>query len=95
MTLKSYVYNRARPEGSIAEGYLVEECMTFCSRYLDDVESKLTRPVRNYCSDTDDDDQVGCRPLGKEYVFILGDIQKKQAHRYILFNFDSITPYRE
>ena len=56
MTLKSYVCNRARPEGSIAEGYLVEECMTFCSRYLDDVESKLTRPVRNYCSDTDDDD---------------------------------------
>ncbi|KAH7835951.1 hypothetical protein Vadar_031397 [Vaccinium darrowii] len=32
MTLKSYVRNRARPEGSIAEGYFVEECMTFCSR---------------------------------------------------------------
>ncbi|XP_028080667.1 uncharacterized protein LOC114282220 [Camellia sinensis] len=48
MTLKSYMRNRSHPEGSIAEGYLVEECMTFCLRYLDDVESKLNRPIRNY-----------------------------------------------
>ncbi|XP_074288515.1 uncharacterized protein LOC141613670 [Silene latifolia] len=33
--LKSYVRNRGRPEGSIAEGYLIEECMNFCSRYVD------------------------------------------------------------
>ncbi|XP_019236804.1 PREDICTED: uncharacterized protein LOC109217034 [Nicotiana attenuata] len=32
--LKSYVCNYARPEGSIAEGYLAEESLTFCSRYL-------------------------------------------------------------
>jgi hypothetical protein len=32
--LKSYVCNRAHPEGSIAEGYLAEEALTFCSRYL-------------------------------------------------------------
>ncbi|XP_050248759.1 uncharacterized protein LOC126696012 [Quercus robur] len=30
--LKSYVRNRAAPEGSIAKGYIVEECLTFCSR---------------------------------------------------------------
>ncbi|XP_074336927.1 uncharacterized protein LOC141674102 [Apium graveolens] len=32
--LKSYVRNRSKPEGSIAEGYLAEECVTFCSRFL-------------------------------------------------------------
>ncbi|KAK1379855.1 hypothetical protein POM88_026599 [Heracleum sosnowskyi] len=32
--LKSYVRNRSKPEGSIAEGYLAEECLTFCSRFL-------------------------------------------------------------
>ncbi|KAK1378472.1 hypothetical protein POM88_025216 [Heracleum sosnowskyi] len=32
--LKSYVHNRSKPEGSIAEGYLAEECLTFCSRFL-------------------------------------------------------------
>ncbi|XP_050290515.1 uncharacterized protein LOC126728774 [Quercus robur] len=30
--LKSYVRNRAALEGSIAEGYIVEECLTFCLR---------------------------------------------------------------
>ncbi|XP_028193133.1 uncharacterized protein LOC114378691 [Glycine soja] len=30
--LKSFVRNKAQPEGSIAEGYLAEESLTFCSR---------------------------------------------------------------
>ncbi|XP_075100759.1 uncharacterized protein LOC142176620 isoform X2 [Nicotiana tabacum] len=34
-TLKSYVRNCACPEGSIAEAYIANECMTFCSRYLE------------------------------------------------------------
>ena len=33
-TLKKYVRNHARPEGSIAEGYIVKEALTFCSMYL-------------------------------------------------------------
>lgn len=74
-------------------GYFVEECMTFCSRYLDDVESKLNRPVRN--DDGGDAGQVGGRPLGKQERFSLNLLQKTQAHRYILFNTESITPYRE
>ncbi|XP_068331574.1 uncharacterized protein [Pyrus communis] len=30
-TLKRYVRNKGRPEGSIAETYLVDECLSFCS----------------------------------------------------------------
>ncbi|XP_057760779.1 uncharacterized protein LOC130981179 [Arachis stenosperma] len=33
--LKQFVRNRSQPEGSIAEGYLSEEILVFCSRYLD------------------------------------------------------------
>ena len=88
MTLKSYVRNRARPEGSIAEGYLVEECMTFCTRYLDDIESKLNRPSRN-CESGEN------HPLGEQERFTLTDIQKKQTHRYILFNTDAVLQFRE
>ncbi|KAG8501221.1 hypothetical protein CXB51_003352 [Gossypium anomalum] len=44
---KSYCRNKRYPEGSIAEGYLAEECMTFCSRYLEDAETRLNRPSRN------------------------------------------------
>ncbi|XP_026390034.1 uncharacterized protein LOC113285343 [Papaver somniferum] len=50
-TLKKYVRNKAHPEGSIAEGYLADECVTFLSRYLKDVESRINRPVR-YVDDT-------------------------------------------
>ncbi|XP_028058404.1 uncharacterized protein LOC114262247 [Camellia sinensis] len=35
MALKSYMRNRSHPEGSIAKGYLMEECMSFCSRNYD------------------------------------------------------------
>ena len=47
-TLKSYVSNKSRPKGSIAEGYIIEECATFCSRYLYDVETKHDCEERNY-----------------------------------------------
>ena len=32
--LKSYARNRSKPEGSIVEGYLAEEYLVFCSRFL-------------------------------------------------------------
>lgn len=46
--LKGYIRNKAHPEGSIAEGYIDNECLTFCSLYLDDVETRFNRPDRNY-----------------------------------------------
>lgn len=52
--LKNYVRNKARPEGSIAEGYVAEECMALlCARYLIDMDSRLNRPDRymDYVSD--------------------------------------------
>ena len=45
-TLKGYVRNKACPEGSIAEGYISEECLTFCSQFFEDVSTKLNRPDR-------------------------------------------------
>lgn len=37
--LKKYMRNKARPEGSIAEVYIVEETLTFCSIYLSGIET--------------------------------------------------------
>ena len=70
-TLKSYVRNRSRPEGCIAEGYLAEECLNFCSLYLADyVETKFNRTSRNddvgnTSSEGFDVFSSSCRPLGK------------------------------
>ena len=44
--VKGYVKNKAHPEGSIAEGYIVEECLTFCSRFLN-MDTKLNHPERH------------------------------------------------
>ncbi|OMO92395.1 Transposon, En/Spm-like protein [Corchorus capsularis] len=52
--LGAYVLNKRFPEGSIVEGYLAEECMTFCSRYHEGIETRFNRPSRNPgCSEND------------------------------------------
>ncbi|GKE36576.1 DNA-directed RNA polymerase III subunit RPC8, partial [Tanacetum coccineum] len=45
--LKGYVRNKAKLEGSIAEGYVAEEALTFSSHYFRDVTTKFNRPGRN------------------------------------------------
>ena len=46
-TLKHYVRNKAYSEGSIAEVYVVNECLTFCSLYLGRIETIFNREERN------------------------------------------------
>jgi hypothetical protein len=41
-TVKGYVRNKVQPEGSIAEAYIAEECLTLCSRFFD-IDTKLSR----------------------------------------------------
>ncbi|GJY15902.1 putative reverse transcriptase domain, ribonuclease H-like domain, aspartic peptidase domain protein [Tanacetum coccineum] len=55
--LKGYVRNKAKPEGSIAEGYVAEEALTFSSHYFRDVTTKFNRPDRNV-----DPPPSTCRP---------------------------------
>ncbi|CAN1798336.1 hypothetical protein LINPERHAP1_LOCUS21662, partial [Linum perenne] len=86
LTLKQYVRNRAFPEASIAKGYLMEECMNFCVQYLDDVQSKFNRPLRKH---NDDDDPK----KGKD--FVLSETTRTQAHRWILFHTEAISPFTD
>ncbi|XP_057747099.1 uncharacterized protein LOC130966327 [Arachis stenosperma] len=105
-TLKSYVRNRSRPEGSIAEAYLVEECLTFCSRYLHSgVQTKLNRQPRNndepnnsMMETTDAFSNLFPKrgvPLGakKGEPFLLDDKSREQVHSYILLNCHKIDDY--
>ncbi|KAL0418956.1 UNVERIFIED_CONTAM: hypothetical protein Sradi_1309100, partial [Sesamum radiatum] len=46
--LKQYVNNKAFPKGSMVEGYNIEECLTFCSMYLNDIETQFNKVERNY-----------------------------------------------
>nr|XP_028956335.1 uncharacterized protein LOC114824099 [Malus domestica] len=99
-TLKRYVRNMGHPEGSIAEAYLVDECLSFCSLYLRDVESRRTRRGRN-------EDGIGRGVSGGLSIFhskgcYMGSGENvelelnvlDQCHRYILNNCDEVSPFR-
>ena len=98
--LKSYVKNKARPEGSIAEGYIAQECLHFYSRCLHGVETRLNRPGRNYEGDLDKLEisklkifsQVGKPLLRKKYVE-LSLVECMQARIYVLQNCDEVSPF--
>ncbi|CAN6556468.1 unnamed protein product [Malus baccata var. baccata] len=99
-TLKRYVRNKGRPEGSIVEAYLVDECLSFCSMYLRGVESRRPRRGRNedgigrgVSGGLSIFDSKGCYMGSGEHVEL--DLNAlDQCHRYILNNCDEVNPFR-
>ncbi|XP_020271854.1 uncharacterized protein LOC109847022 [Asparagus officinalis] len=98
-TYKKYVTNKARPEGSIAEAYIVNEAVTFCSMYFREIETRINRAERNV--DVEDDQVVDglsifsqkVRPFcGKKYI-LLDRKEVNKAHWYVLYNCDEVKPY--
>jgi hypothetical protein len=80
---KSLVRNRAALEGSIAECYLADEMLTFCSRYLDNALTAHNRPQRN-------PDEA----RGAITRVTLDQRTLTQIHRYITFNSDEFLQLR-
>ncbi|XP_075096331.1 uncharacterized protein LOC142174437 [Nicotiana tabacum] len=89
---KAFVRYRSCLEASIAEGFLADECLTFCSRYLHDgVKTKFSR----YQTVDDEYSQnlsplfsnIG-HPIGskKQNTFVMDSQLYFEAHRYALFN---------
>ncbi|KAK9073871.1 hypothetical protein SSX86_006465 [Deinandra increscens subsp. villosa] len=98
-TLKSYVRNRSKPEGSIAEGYLAEECLSFCSWYLSsDVETIHNKTSRNYDEGGYEDVlpifSMSGRPIGATGVEALDHDTLSIAHSYVLFNCSEVDEFR-
>jgi hypothetical protein len=94
------VRNKAHPEGSIAEGYIVKECLTFCSRFLD-VETKLN------CADRHKNIAVNETPSGLcifadmdykrrgQNIEILESDELRKMRHYIITNCDEARPWIE
>ena len=98
--LKKYVRNRARPEGSIVEGCVVDEVLTFCSMYLESVEIKFNRPDRNADNTTSIQPQLSVfqfqgHPYGKKNAIFMSPDIRKSAEWYILNNCSEIQSYLE
>ncbi|XP_075109949.1 uncharacterized protein LOC107801371 isoform X3 [Nicotiana tabacum] len=97
---KSLVGNKAQPEGSIAEGYIVEDALTLCSRYFEGIESRINRPKRvndelnhNKTSEVSSLFPQQGKPIGGSTIFPLSPLEKTQAHRYVLLNCAVVKPF--
>ncbi|XP_075108925.1 uncharacterized protein LOC142180757 [Nicotiana tabacum] len=89
---KAFVRNRSCLEASIAEGFLAEECLIFCSRYLHN--SVKTRFSRYPIVDDECPQHLSSifpvigHPIGskKKNTFLMDPQLCYEAHRYALFN---------
>ena len=68
--------NKAFPEGSIAEGYISEEYLTFCSRFFEGVSTKLNSPERQ------ENSAVNEPPAGLSVFASMDSGQKKSVSRH-------------
>ncbi|CAL9011691.1 unnamed protein product [Prunus brigantina] len=84
--LKGYVQNRTRPEGCIAERYIAEEAIEFCTEHLSDV-STVGVPSSQ---------KMGVsKPLSCCTVSVVDQELLNQAHLYVLENTEEVLPYIE
>ena len=99
--LKSTVCNKARPEGSIAEGYIVDECLLFCSRFFKDgTETRFSKKDRNqdkHRKPANDELEVfslGAKGLGKSTLKKY-DKEFDKMVWYVLNNCEDASRYME
>ena len=90
--LKNYVINRHRPEVCIAESYIVEEAVEFCSEFLSGVDPIGLRT--NTLEDGLDNSSIG-RLISIGVPFTPGQELLHQARRYVLENTIDVQPYIE
>ncbi|CAL2277764.1 unnamed protein product [Prunus armeniaca] len=84
--LKGYVQNRTRPEGCIAERYIAEEAVEFCTEHLSDVSTVGVPSSQN----------MGVsKPLSGCTVSVVDRDLLNQAHLYVLENTEEVLPYIE
>ena len=89
--LKGYVRNRNRPEGCIAECYIVEEAVEYCLEYLSNMKAIGIPSMRNEC---DGQESFG-KPLPSSHVFRADAKELEQAHLYVLENTTEVEAYIE
>ncbi|KAI5336008.1 hypothetical protein L3X38_026142 [Prunus dulcis] len=84
--LKGYVQNRTHPRGYIAERYIAEEAVEFCTEHLSDV-STVGVPSSQ---------KMGVsKPLSSCTISLVDRDLSNQAHLYDLENTEEVLPYIE
>lgn len=91
--LKDYVRNPSRPEGCIAESYLAEECMKFCSNFLKKTTNVEEKDDRN--TEYENKTILEGRPISAGKSFTLSESDMKIAHLAVIQNTAMVDSYVE
>jgi len=89
-TLKGYVRNYAKPEGSIAQGYQIEQALGFVTEYM--AEYNITS--RRVWDDMEEPTMVDEILEGKGKLKLLSEDERKNMHDFVLDNAVHVAPYR-
>ena len=82
--LKSYVRNSLYPEGSIAEGYLKEESIEFCSEFYSGSSRTAGLPK---------DEEKISGPIGGVTMKSVTEKEGDEVHLLVLHNNSEVEPY--
>ena len=96
--LKRYVSNRARPEGPIAEDYILKECISNWSLYIDEIETVHNRRERNEDLGESSErlivfSQIARPTGGRRNDGNLSRALLDTAQWYLLYNSPELEPY--
>ncbi|KAJ9538742.1 hypothetical protein OSB04_031475 [Centaurea solstitialis] len=95
--LKNYVKYKARPKGSITEGYVAEEALTFYSMYLRDVSTRFNRPDINEDAPFPTRElhvfQSVCTLVSKSVATELNHVLRTKVEWFVLNNSPEIDEY--
>lgn len=90
-TLKGYVRNLAKPEGSIVQGYQTEQALGFITEYM----SKYNITSRRVWDDQEEPAMVDEILEGKGKPKLLFEAKRNAMHDFVLDNVAHMEPYRE
>ena len=90
-TLKGYVRNLAKPEGSIAQGYQTKEALGFIIEYM--LEYNITS--RRVWDDKEESAMVDEILEGKRKMKLLSEDLRIAMHKFVLDNAAHIASYRQ
>ena len=91
-TLKDYVRTYAHPEGSIAEGYRLEDTLGFCTEYMQRHRS-TTHRVWDPSEDAKMNDEI--LRLNEHLKRRMSDEVRAHAHAFVIDNAPCLEPWRE
>jgi hypothetical protein len=89
-TVKGFVRNLAKPEGSIAQGYQVEQTLGFITEYM----SEYNVTTRRVWDDKEEPSMVDEILEGKGKTKFLSEDLRSAMHEFVLDNSAPVEPYR-